>query len=462
MADSTLNYGFKKVGPGERLSDDSYQFTDADRDYIDALIHALEVHHHTGALAPTFGQPVGVPGLTLLGSGGTIPAGTRVYYKVSLVDDLGFESASGPEAFVDTASPIGAPAYPALELVVTGGHLLPGNYYYLLTAYYPANTQETQSGPASFIVIPSGTVNEVIIHFPLPPTGAAGYNIYRQGPGEVAYHYIDSVTITGGVTPADYTDTGTNPSANLDRRPPTTNRTQASNSVTVDLPVAATPLPDGWTWKLYRTYVASNYTDSLLHQVVEETFEGSGIITTSYTDVGGGTFRGQPSARSQMRPRPPKLSLANLADVAGRLPLGGLQAFPVVLTFGLVGPVTAQTGKAVWVCEFPRAHIVSARASLGVGATPAAQSVLVDVNKGTGLTPTYTTVFTTQANRPSIAVAGQIGPSKVPDVQDLVQGDSITIDVDQAGGGAGTDHDLTVNVVLLAQFDAATSDWSWS
>lgn len=462
MAESTLNYGFKKVGPGERLSDGSYQFTDADRDYIDALIHALEVHHHTGAAAPTFGQPLDVPDLTLSGSGGSIPAGTRVYYKVSLVDDLGFESASSPEAFIDTASALAAPAAPALELVDTGGILLPGNYYYLLTHYYPANTQETQSGAPTFIVVPSGTTNEIIIHFPLPDPAAAGFNIYRQKPGEAAYHYIDSVVVVGGLTPDDFTDDGTNSNEDPDRRPPSTNQTQASNSIEVALPAAATPLPEGWTWKVYRTYLANDYTDSLLHRVVEETFEGSGIIVTEYTDVGGGMFRGQPSDRAQGRPKPPKVDLEDMADVTGRMPIGGMNAFPFVVTFAIVGQVFVLTGKNAWVCEFPVAHIVGCRAALGLGYLPDALDVIIDVNKGSGLSPTYTTVYTTQANRPKVLVGDQIGARTVPDVVSLVEGDSLTVDIDQAGGGAGTDFDLTVNVVLLVQFDADTSDWSWT
>jgi len=65
-------------------------------------------------------------------------------------------------------------------------------------------------------------------------------------------------------------------------------------------------------------------------------------------------------------------------------------------------------------------------------------STIIDINKGSsGVAPV--TLYTTQANRPTITAAQ--GDYKVitatqPDIQSLAAGDFITIDIDQAGAGA--------------------------
>jgi hypothetical protein len=82
---------------------------------------------------------------------------------------------------------------------------------------------------------------------------------------------------------------------------------------------------------------------------------------------------------------------------------------------------------------------VNVRASLG--SAPSGAAVIVDVNKN------GTTVFTTQANRPSIAAAGFVSTKVTPDVTTLSDGDYMTVDIDQIGSSvAGSD--LTVTVLL--------------
>lgn len=58
---------------------------------------------------------------------------------------------------------------------------------------------------------------------------------------------------------------------------------------------------------------------------------------------------------------------------------------------------------------------------------PTGASIIVDVNKN------GTTIFTTQANRPSIAASGNVSSPSTPDVTAFSAGDYMTIDIDQVG-----------------------------
>ena len=71
---------------------------------------------------------------------------------------------------------------------------------------------------------------------------------------------------------------------------------------------------------------------------------------------------------------------------------------------------------------------------VSVGTAPTGASVIFDVNKN------GTTIFSTQANRPTIAASGFYDGSSTPDVTSLSAGDYLTVDVDQVGSTvAGSD-----------------------
>lgn len=75
----------------------------------------------------------------------------------------------------------------------------------------------------------------------------------------------------------------------------------------------------------------------------------------------------------------------------------------------------------------------------GVGTQPTGASILVDINKN------GTTIFTTQANRPTILASTSSDTSSVPDVTTFVAGDYLTVDIDQIGAGvAGADLVIVV------------------
>lgn len=79
---------------------------------------------------------------------------------------------------------------------------------------------------------------------------------------------------------------------------------------------------------------------------------------------------------------------------------------------------------------------------LMVGTAPTGADLVIDVNKN------GTTIYTTQANRPTITAGSNGGgPGSAPDVTTLAAGDYLTIDIDQVGSTvAGSD--LTVSIVV--------------
>lgn len=112
-----------------------------------------------------------------------------------------------------------------------------------------------------------------------------------------------------------------------------------------------------------------------------------------------------------------------------------------VLQFQSVGVLTAAAGKAFAVAPYGGTiKKISAR----VGATPAGSSILVDINKN------GTTIFTTQANRPTIAAATVVATlAGTPEVVTFAAGDLLSVDIDQIGSGtAGSNLGVSILVEL--------------
>jgi hypothetical protein len=128
-------------------------------------------------------------------------------------------------------------------------------------------------------------------------------------------------------------------------------------------------------------------------------------------------------------------------DGSGKVNPGQLQTSNItkVLPYSYLGNVVANIGTfrlyndtgATWT-------ITGVRAS--VGTAPTGASIIIDVNKN------GTTIFTTQANRPTIAAAGNTsGNVTNMNVTTVAAGEYLTVDIDQIGSTiAGAD--LTVQV----------------
>lgn len=103
------------------------------------------------------------------------------------------------------------------------------------------------------------------------------------------------------------------------------------------------------------------------------------------------------------------------------------------------GTAVVTTGKARWYNRTGRTlTVVGCWAAANTAPTGAA--LVVDVNKN------GTTIFTTQGNRPSVAISGNGGTMATPDITSVADGDYLTVDVDVIGSTiAGAD--VTVGVV---------------
>jgi len=108
------------------------------------------------------------------------------------------------------------------------------------------------------------------------------------------------------------------------------------------------------------------------------------------------------------------------------------------LSFAVTGTLTSGTDKAPTILA--PCSLTITKVKLVVKTAPTGAAIIVDVNKN------GTTIFTTQANRPQIAIGESTGDSGTPDVTALAEGDKLTVDIDQIGSTiAGAD--LTVEVI---------------
>ena len=269
--ETTVHYGLTQLDPGESFSANDYAFTQRNIADIDTKLYlGVEGHKHNGD-GPAVTDPVSPPTVTLISGAGSIPAGRTVRYKFTWVDPDGQETAPSPEITVNTPNPITVPLRPGITSAQTGGFLMPGNYYYALSAYKTSSSMETAVGDRAYVTLTQATsTNLVTLALPTLPSGATGFNVYRRSPGETTFHFLATIDMTGPTPPSTYLDDGTI-TENCNRSAPRINTTGGANTVVVTIPGATPVVPPGFTWKLYRTYVSGDYDSSLMHWVVEQT-----------------------------------------------------------------------------------------------------------------------------------------------------------------------------------------------
>jgi hypothetical protein len=103
----------------------------------------------------------------------------------------------------------------------------------------------------------------------------------------------------------------------------------------------------------------------------------------------------------------------------------------------VVGAVTVTTGVHRLYNDTGRTLTIS-KVRSSATTSPTGSTLIVDVNLG------GTTIFTTQANRPAIAISGTTATG-VPDVTSWADGTYLTVDVDQVGSTIAGSN-LTVSV----------------
>lgn len=457
MSRQTPHFGFQVIEPGDNPYLNGHKFFAADRDLLDMILWlAMSGHEHSGGTAGGIDAPDTAPGLTLSATGGTIAADAQIWYVYTLVNQLtGVETGPSPAALITTPAPILAPNAPAISWGSLSGTLLPGQYFYRVSAYTDVTTNETKADSAVGVIVGPGTAtNRVILELPDLPTGADGFNIYRRAPGGSKYLHLDTVDMTVATPPSEYIDDGT-VEEDCDRSPAVRNNTNATNSITITLPDDV--VPEGYFWKVYRTVNDGDYSASLLHYTVEETAEGSGIITPLFVDIGYQVTTGEPPTGTFDFSFPEKILLTDAAHITGAAPTGRVGAYPHVETFVFPGPVSAETGVFQWRCPYPNARVLAVACQLGLDSAPAAQPVQVQVLRHSA--GVHTSMYD-DPTYPEVPVGENAGDWLAPpDPIELVRDDTVTVDVIQDGGGAtATDDNLAVSVYIVAYgFDPDTT-----
>jgi len=77
---------------------------------------------------------------------------------------------------------------------------------------------------------------------------------------------------------------------------------------------------------------------------------------------------------------------------------------------------------------------------LAVDTAPTGANLIIDINKN------GTTLYTTQANRPTITVSGTSSTATLPDVLNIAIGDKISLDIDQIGSTVAGEN-LSVTII---------------
>lgn len=107
-----------------------------------------------------------------------------------------------------------------------------------------------------------------------------------------------------------------------------------------------------------------------------------------------------------------------------------------------VGGLSAAAGKDFVVA--PYAGVIK-KIAASVGTAPTGAALIVDINKN------GTTIFTTQANRPTIAVSTTAATmAGNPEIATFAAGDLLSIDVDQVGSTVAGSN---LGVTVLVEFD---------
>lgn len=107
------------------------------------------------------------------------------------------------------------------------------------------------------------------------------------------------------------------------------------------------------------------------------------------------------------------------------------------VSFYIDGTLAVETGAMSFIAPMT---LVIKEVRLSVDTAPTGADLIIDVNKN------GSTIFTTQANRPTITASTTSATSAAPDVVNLVVGDKISIDIDQVGSTAAGDN-LAVSVI---------------
>ena len=295
MAGLTPRFGFNHFGSGEpgSISDDGLKYTGYDRLLLDQLLSQIERHDHRKH--PRAEAAIPAPSATLSNVGGSLEGGYTYYYKVSVVDQWGVESVASDQVEVEIPDLLEIPEAPFISQDSTPGSLLPGFYYYAVTALRGA--EESPIGAVTAATLIDGETSFLVT---MPEAeDADAFSIWRMGSNDAGFTRIGSTSdptfVDNGSVPADpcACDPGV--------APPTDHQGASDYSITITLPPDL-DLTTARGWRIYRSNDSDIFDSaSLLIEVVERTdeWDESAPLVRSYVDTGDETIAGRPMASDQ-------------------------------------------------------------------------------------------------------------------------------------------------------------------
>lgn len=265
--------------PGESINEDNGSFF-TDRDVIDHLLEVgAKTHRHNGLVG--LPNPIVAPGVSVVASGGTIPAEESITVGYTLEDAQNGETMLSNVTVVSTPPPIQAPgAAPSGVFANDSGSLLVNTYFYALT-FTDGEGGETPYGASLQVERPpgfaSGRIQLSNLTFGMEAAGATGWRLYRAT-GGAAYGLL----ATGGAGEDTFNDDGET-GLDCSQHPPTDQNTTAGiNQIEIHLPSGLPAAAE--TINIYASVTGDFSGGSLLRSV--PVASGGGVMVFSKLELG--------------------------------------------------------------------------------------------------------------------------------------------------------------------------------
>lgn len=442
---------------------DKDKFCVQDRILIDRILwEASTGHRHDGATVGSASAPSTADvDVTLQPTEGFLPSATEVFYRWTNVSAAGLESLPSDVVSLVTPSGLAIPDPPNVTKLVSGGTCAPGAYVYRITAWRGAYTYDSLGSTpvVANLLLTDGTSQQVVLTFPSLPSGADGFNVYRQLPNSTVMQYMTTINAPDIGDP--WYDTGA-----ASPLPTVTYRNQDLSATGASILLEAdSPVPSGEKIRLYRSFVNdTNWVDTFIGEL--------DTGTSTYEDLGGPSSTGTPPSIAFTYSNPgavdivtetegdlPADRISGFVDIEaqtdGVLPMERVQGFMQVVDFHQDGPAALGTVGKEWLVPYTKIRPVALTMSLPVGSVPDTDDLIVDLELYNGATwdVVYTAQIAVDASEVQLDVLGDLSQDEF----DL--GDRLRFTVTQVGGGGNTDEDLSVQLVMQARQDTVAFDW---
>lgn len=296
-----------------------------------------------GVASPFFNGSITGPGtfqasLVESASGGVLPPGANVAFRLAYVNALGLETDASPEnaKLISPAAPPPGPPAVALGSISTPG-LGGGTYVYAITL--KKGSGETTISSVNSVSVPYDNTYTVNVTF-AAAIGSDSVNVYRAIGLNQPFQLL--ATLAAGVT--TYADNGVVPPANVNVQPPTVNTYDANKKIRIDWSSILPHPASAQKLRVYVTQQAGLWSTAHLLSEIDLT-----TTPPTYLDyLGNETLQtGWPLNISQIPSAPGKLNLSTEATGGFNLTADGNFNSNKALNM-VLGTNSVNTNGAVW------------------------------------------------------------------------------------------------------------------